>query len=151
MTITNPDVLVALRSAGWEPGREVNGPDWSSWFEEEGYSSQDEAVAILAEFGGLAIDPSASEESAFAPARLVFNPMLASTGESPRITLREAQMGVTLTPLGEWASEYIVLYGGDGAIYVESTFGVKMVGQGLEQALETMLLGNRTPTKVLDG
>ena len=49
----SPGVALALRDAGWRPGRRAYVESWIEQFEQRGCPATDAAVGFLVEFGGL--------------------------------------------------------------------------------------------------
>jgi len=79
---------------------------------------------------------------------ILFDPIFAATGESPRIRSREARLGTRLWPLGEWSGEYILLLGEDRRVFAETTFRQLQVGSTFSEALTGMILAEKRPREV---
>ena len=73
------------------------------------------------------------------------DPLWAATGESPRIKLRERQLGTGLCPVGEWMDEYIVLVASDGRVLAETTFQVLQLGENLSEAMVRIVTAESSP------
>lgn len=142
------EIRPALELAGWYDGYESNTEAWVAALRSEGFSVNDAGVEVLAHLGGLTVRPRQIDHTAFGSGDAVFEPIWAASGESERILQREAQVGTSLCPVAEWCGEYILLAGGDGAIYAETTFQILQVGENLRDALHTMILADRSPIEL---
>jgi hypothetical protein len=142
------DLRVALEAAGWSRAYRRNPDEWTGPLESQGFSTNALARFVLENLGGLTVAALPVERPAFGSGSVQFEPLLAATGESDRVVSRERIVSTTLCPIGEWCGEYILLAGGDGCIYAETTFRVVRVGRDLHQALATVVLSNRLPEEV---
>lgn len=142
------EIRPALEEAGWFDGYESNTEAWVAALRSEGFSVNDVGTEVLAHLGGLTVRPRQVGPTAFGSGDAVFEPLWAASGESERILQREAQVGTSLCPVAEWCSEYILLAGGDGAIYAETTFQILRVGENLQDALRTIILADQPPIEL---
>src|SRR5437762_13830514 len=106
-----------LRDSGWTPERRVDITAWIDALTEEGYRFSQGAQAILSNFGGLEIIPAVSPTDAYAAGAILFDPVVAASGELDRIEYWEQQLGVTLSPLAEIAGQDILLLAQDGRVF----------------------------------
>lgn len=130
----------ALEAGGWSPSRQVDVGRFADWYSAEGYPSNDAVMRLLGSIGNLLIVPPDHAGAQFGSGRIVFDPILASTGERPRIADREAQLADALWPIGEWSDSYILLLGASGRLYAESSeFDVLLLGETLVDGLKTII------------
>lgn len=132
-------VAGSLRDAGWTPEYRANTDAWFAELTSDGYDVHPVALEILTAIGGLMIVPRPLPGCDVGRAPLEVEPVLAASGEYPRIALREKRLGTTLCPIGEWAYECILLAAGDGRIFSETTFAVWHVGDSISAALKWII------------
>lgn len=143
------EIATVLQACGWSPDRAVEVRHWADWYAREGYADPEPALDILRSFGGLTIVPPRRLEAKYAPGPMQFDPEWAATGEQERVADREASLGIALWPLGEWSGEYILLLGGDGCVYAETTWEVLKLGVTFSDALRSTLKADARPGRVL--
>lgn len=146
--LQHPVVLAALEEAGWVPGRRFDAERWISQLREDGYSIVRPATQVLEALGGLDVLPPERDTAAFRSGLIKFDPVWAATGEADRIRNREAQLGIELTPVGEWNGEYILLVAEDGQVFAETTFQLVKLGHDVDSALVRLILADTTPENV---
>jgi hypothetical protein len=144
----HPVVRATLEEAGWNAEYRYDASEWARVLEADGYSVTPPAVEAMEELGGLTILPPRRSGAAYASGTMIMDPVFAAIGESPRIKLREAALGVRLCPIGEWYSEYILLVADDGSVYAETTFQVRRLGNDLAEALHRMIVADTRPEPV---
>lgn len=152
------DVEAALRAAGWDPDRrdDVRARRWA--LDVAGYATPDgrmhkvvpPAIEVFARFGGIDLPPS-DEGRDIAPAGFRIDPsrVLATVA-----TL--ANFGVilhtTLTPIGdEGAGTGVLAIDGDGRVFLLDHAGEWFLGDAIEDALTTLVLGVQPPRLRRDG
>jgi len=141
----NPLVREALFEAGWAPGYRHDADGWIESLRAERFTVHAAGAEVLALLGGLRISPRRSASASFGTGTLVVDPLWAATGESPRIQLRERQLGTGLCPVGEWVDEYIVLVASDGRVLAETTFQVLQLGKNLSEAIVRIVTAESSP------
>lgn len=144
----SPAAAAALRAAGWHPGRAVPTDGWAG-LSREGFTPFPLAFALLAEFGGLTVEPVLVEDRVFAPSPIRFDPFY-SSGEFDRVEGPQEQLGQPLFPLGEVLSGWHFLVAPDGSCYAVSEFGFTRLATTFPDAIELLLFARKQPT-VLDG
>ena len=138
-------VRAALTESGWFEGRSVDVKPFLAALAEEGFSIVDEARPWLVTFGGLTVTPPRRHGAAFASGPILFEPLLAATGEARRISEREQEIGKKLTPVGEWLDEFILLVAADGSVCAETTFQFLLLGRSPSEALRCLIRADRPP------
>jgi hypothetical protein len=144
----NDDLRTALEEAGWSDAFHFDADAWFDELRAEGFAINNQARLVLENLGGLTVRSRSVGTAAFGSGEARFEPLWAATGESDRIRARERQFGTSLCPLGEWCGEYILLAGGDGAIYAETTFQFLRLGTDIISALRTIVLADRLPDEL---
>jgi hypothetical protein len=147
------EVLPALQLAGWTPDYRFDTSLWVTALLEDGFRINRHAQHVLERLGGLKIKPIPSASQVSGSGEAIFDPLWAATGESARIAERQRDYlapEVTMCPVGEWASEFILLMGSDGAMYAETTFMFCRVGRSLSEGLRTIVVADR-PIERLGG
>ena len=134
-------VELALRDAGWFPGRNLRHQmwDWTRALSSDGFESFPEAERVLSEFGGLNVhQDAAGVNCAREPFRL--EPTLAA-GESDRFGEFAEFLKTTLYPLGEASGgHYFLAIGESGQVFLLME-DLRLLGQNIEEALEKLILG----------
>ena len=115
--VEDPEVRAALEAGGWNPRRRVDTSGWEAELRAQGFSIVPLAMDVLSQLGGLHVLPRRSATAVLGSGEMIFDPLLAATGESPRILQREELLEKALCPIGEWADEYIILVADTGEIY----------------------------------
>jgi hypothetical protein len=146
--LADPVVRATLAEAGWAPGRRFDARLWITELQADGYSIVPPATQVLEALGGLDVLPPQRETAVYRSGPIKFDPIWAATGEAKRIRSRESQVGVALTPVGEWSGEYILLVAEDGQVFAETTFQVLRLGYDVASALVRLILAGTTPEVV---
>jgi hypothetical protein len=146
--LQQPVVRAALEEAGWAPGRHFDAQRWIAQLREDGYSIVPPATQVLEALGGLDVLPPERNTSTYRSGPIKFDPVWAATGEADRIHNREGQLGVALTPVGEWSDEYILLVAEDGQVFAETTFQLVRLGRDVDSALVRLILADTLPELV---
>jgi hypothetical protein len=76
------------------------------------------------------------------PSRTVFDPLYAATGEAARIGTWQDALEVSLTPVGEWCDEAVLLVDENGAMYADVAWRLDRLGCGIQEGLRVALTGD---------
>jgi SUKH-3 immunity protein of toxin-antitoxin system len=131
-----------LERAGWFPGRNIKG-EVTSWNRElkssDGFQMFPAAEVALTEFGGLAVNQSASGIScAREPFTLI--PILA-VGEGDRFRHFSTYLNKDLYPLGEASGGHgFMAMAHTGEVYLLA-LEILLLGRDIDEALEHLILG----------
>ena len=138
-----------LLRAGWTPDRRVPTQEWTDELESEGFTILPDAQRLLANLGGLEVQPVKDRRiNVYAPGIVHFDPVSAASGEFDGIDLLQKQLDTVLTPLAEVSGRSILLLAGDGRVYLGWTDVVWLVGHSFEAALDTLLLARTKPIEI---
>jgi hypothetical protein len=118
---------------------------WVEPLSEEGYTPLPGAIAILENLGGLEITPPTSAANLFYPDKITFDPVTATVGEFDRIQGWQRKYGVTFFPLGEYVPCFMLLFADDGRICGGRDQRLDLLGNGIEEALDLLILAKRLP------
>ncbi|MFE2350586.1 SUKH-3 domain-containing protein [Kitasatospora cineracea] len=128
----------ALRTAGWQPGRQVDAEQWRRSLERSGFHSNGAAERFLSEFGGLNVNVSGPGISV-ARTPFEFDPMVAD-GEDDRFSDWGDEIGETIFPLGELDhGRFFLGMSESGRVYLVSDW-LASFGTG-DEALERLIRG----------
>jgi hypothetical protein len=139
-----PDLLHALRSAGWQPDRKVSVGPWLEALQREGYVPHREAEEILAALGGLEIEPvnrSGLHFSNDEPFKI--DPIAAGSGHRDLALEIEKILGGTYFPIGEWLSYSSVFIEAGGRVVAAGLGWIWEMGRTFEGALELAVFADR--------
>lgn len=134
----------ALEHAGWTPNRSINIDYWVSQLSCEGFICNPYATSILESIGGLVVHLKASGLCVY-DCVLEFDPVRAASGESDRTELWQAELGITLFPIGRNPSADIIWIGNNGHCYYGHGFGLYYVADSFYVAMDYFA----TPTREL--
>ncbi|MFD5622408.1 SUKH-3 domain-containing protein [Streptomyces yangpuensis] len=140
----SPDLLQALRGAGWHPQRRVGVNSWINSLQREGYLSSPQVEEILAALGGLVIEPinwSGPNFTNGEPFNL--DPISAGSGQLGLASEIERVLGGRYFPIGEWLSYSSVFIGVDGRVVAAGLGWIWEMGSTFEEALELAICANR--------
>jgi hypothetical protein len=143
----HPVVRATLEEAGWSPEYRYDASEWVEALKADGHSVTEPGVEALEELGGLTIVPPRSG-AAYASGTMIMDPVFAAIGEALRIRDREAKLGLTLCPIGEWGNASILLVADDGSVYAETTSQVFRLGGDLAQALRRLIVADTVPEPI---
>jgi hypothetical protein len=146
--VLDDELRPVLEDAGWSDAYRRDVAEWLPELVAEGFSINPLAQHVLERLGGLALSPRPVEVATFGSGEVVFEPLWAASGEVGRIAMRERQLDTTLCPVGEWCGEYVLLAGGDGCMYAETSFQLVRIGRNLTEALRTILLADSRPVEI---
>ncbi|GAB3279733.1 hypothetical protein GCM10027589_06470 [Actinocorallia lasiicapitis] len=138
------DLLEALRSSGWSPERAIDTGPWISSLEAEGYRAHPLAVKILANMGGLVVDPLVAAGPNFnndEPFNI--DPIAAGSGQRQMALEVEEALGGSYFPIGEWMSYSSVFVEVGGRVIATGMGWIWELGNSFEEALELAISGSR--------
>ncbi|HTO00072.1 MAG TPA: SUKH-3 domain-containing protein [Microthrixaceae bacterium] len=144
----HPVVRATLEDAGWSVAYRCDTEEWDRALRLEGFSVSASAMKVLAELGGLTVNPPRRDDAAFGSGPIVMDPLLAASGEEDRIKQRETELGLAVCPVGEWMGEYILLVAENGSVWAETTFQVLRIGENFAAALRVMIVADTAPEQV---
>ena len=138
----------ALADAGWTPDRKVLTGHWVSQLVSEGFAMLPAAIEVLESFGGLEIHPLMVPSQVYRPGVLLFDPILATSGDFDRVDYWQKRLHMRLSPLGEISGPVALLLAEDGRIFSCRDTILWVVGASFEGAMEnTLLIGKRWPVE----
>jgi hypothetical protein len=122
---------------------------WVQALEREGYVPNAKAIAVLENLGGLTVIPETYPEALFHPAKMMFDPVRAGSGEFDRVDWWQRACGLSLFPVAEADPVFNVVVAENGKVFDgrDSTFC--QLGYSIEEALEVLLLACRKPIPML--
>ncbi|MEU8939245.1 SUKH-3 domain-containing protein [Streptomyces goshikiensis] len=139
-----PDLLRALRDAGWHPQRRVSVSPWLDSLQQEGYLPNLQAEEILAALGGLAIEPINQSGPNFSNDEpFNFDPISAGSGQRGLASEIEGVLGGQYFPIGEWLSYSSVFIEADGKVVAAGLGWIWEMGSTFEDALELAICAER--------
>lgn len=138
MTFTK-EIISTLEDCGWYRERSILTTEMRDALISDGFYWSENADRFLTEFGNLTIYPVRVMESKFASGHFSTNPLLA-LGESSRISEREVDIGLRLTPIGEWMGEALILIDGSGKFYFETPYAFLHIADDKIRLFETLVL-----------
>ncbi|MFF2331207.1 MULTISPECIES: SUKH-3 domain-containing protein [unclassified Streptomyces] len=139
-----PDLLRALRDAGWHPRRRVGVSPWLDSLQQEGYLPNQQAEEILAALGGLVIEPINQSGSNFSNDEpFNFDPISAGSGQRGLATEIEGVLGGQYFPIGEWLSYSSVFIEAEGKVVAAGLGWIWEMGSTFEDALELAICADR--------
>lgn len=142
--LSNSSMAHCLDIAGWTPERSIDTSKYQKFFETEGFTITYRTIEILQSFGGLRINPLSGPQAVFGSGPINFEPILAGEGEQSYVEYRERQIGLKLTPLGEWDNLAMLLIADDGQVISDAgNMGTWRVDRDFESALELLILADR--------
>jgi hypothetical protein len=139
-----PALTQALRDSGWHPDRRVDVAPWVESLRQEGYAPNPKAEEILAELGGLVIEPinqagvNFSNDEPFS-----FDPISAGSGQRSLASEIEEALGGQYFPIGEWLSYSSVFVESGGRVVAAGLGGIWEMGSTFEDALELAVCADR--------
>ncbi|RSS51710.1 hypothetical protein EF912_20305 [Streptomyces sp. WAC07061] len=140
----SPDLLRALRDAGWHPQRRVNISPWLDSLRQEGYLPNPQAEEILAALGGLVIEPINQSGPNFSNDEpFNFDPISAGSGQRALASEIEGALGGQYFPIGEWLSFSSVFIEADGKVVAAGLGWIWDMGSTFEDALELAICADR--------
>jgi len=157
-----PAVADALIDAGWRPGHrdEERARDWGLRLGTHLSADQGRhaffpaALAVLAEFGGLAYEPSdtpSHDDQEVAPSGFVLDPLLALHTVATLSAFGE-RIGARLAPVGaEGGGAAVLAIDEKGRLFALDHGGEWFLGESIEAALGTLILGQRPARVRADG
>jgi hypothetical protein len=131
-------VGIALREAGWLPGRSVDVTKWVQQLESVGYPVSPYARQVWAEFGNLNIR---SLSSRVPKSSLRVDPVDAgidTVDEAQRLAVR---LQATFAPLGMWSSQFRAYVGDQGRVVAVGPRSAWFLGDTIESALRFIVEG----------
>lgn len=139
-----PDVLRALNDAGWSSERKVDIEGWVAPLEAEGYRVHMMAAAILAEVGGLTVDPIRHSGPNFANDEAYsFDPLAAGLGQRSLAAEIEKVLGGVYFPIGEWLSYSSVFVEASGRVVAAGMGWIWGLGETFEDSLQLAIGADR--------
>src|SRR5260370_18312751 len=142
----SPEFAELLRSAGWDPNRQVNTDEWVHILKREGFVTNGVALEILESLGNLVVRVPPAEISQYEH-ELRFDPARPATGESDRARDWFEQLGVALFPIGEESSSgNIIWVSSNGDLYYGRGFGLYYLGQSLRAGMDQLAFPKSSPT-----
>ncbi|MFJ4657989.1 SUKH-3 domain-containing protein [Nocardia sp. NPDC088792] len=146
----NPITARAITDSGWLPSRRIDITTWVERLEAEGYNVSPSAVAILQNFGDLALHPPAIPEALWPASPLFFDPIDVGHGMYERYIDLESAIGHRMTPLAaDSAGTTFVLILDDGRVVSDSVQGLYLLADTFPDALDLLLRRHRTPDLLL--
>lgn len=142
-----PEAEEVLRRSGWAPSRSVVIEAWTDRLAYEGYALTPGAARILENFGGLEITPPKNDFNLFFPSKIVFDPIIAASGEFDRVDSWQRDLQTTLYPLGEVLEQFILLFAQTGRIYACTDGVLDILGENLEEAMELLIFARTRPRR----
>ena len=137
-----------LRRAGWTPDRFVSASEWVAILETECFTMLPEAVKILESFGGLRVVPQKTASDAYLAEALLFNPVMAATGEFDRVDFWQRRLNLRFSPLAEISGGAILLLADDGRVFACWDGLIWFEGTSFEDAMEnTLVIPKRRPVE----
>ncbi|OOQ48125.1 hypothetical protein AFM16_36710 [Streptomyces antibioticus] len=133
-----PSVWEALRIAGWSAGRRIDTEIWTRQLVTAGFTLNDVATAVWAEFGNLKIKSSPARVPS---SSLHLDPVDACIDASEEAQRLGRRYGENFSPLGMWSIQY--------KSYVAASGRVIAVGPGVLWQLGTSFA--EALTYVVDG
>jgi hypothetical protein len=109
----------------------------------EGYVANAHAIAVLENLGRLTIVPETYPGALFHPCRMVFDPVLAGSGEFDRVEWWQKACGLTLFPVAEADPVCNVVVAENGQVFDGRDQDFNLLGASIEEALEVLLLACR--------
>lgn len=124
------DIEEVLKAAGWHRDRKVDAREWLEGLERDGLAAVPVAVTILENFGGLVVRSLGNP-----PGEFTIDPDVRDV-----LGIRDAEefLGVELTPLGVAGCQYHLLASRDGRVFEKFGEHLRLLGDGFEEALETI-------------
>ncbi|MEU6172771.1 SUKH-3 domain-containing protein [Streptantibioticus parmotrematis] len=139
-----PDLLQALRDAGWESRRRVDIDPWVASLRQEGYHSNVKAEEILAALGGLVVQPVNKFGPNFSNDEpLNFDPISGGSGQRALALEIEEVLGGRYFPVGEWLSYSGVFVEARGRMVAAGLGWIWEMGATFEDALELAVCADR--------
>jgi hypothetical protein len=146
MLISDPFIIEALRASGWTECRKVDAASWVRELEAVGYSMNLDSLDVLSSLGDLTIMPILSESNVYKPSPIRFNPLLLKW--LPRPTTWEAELGVTLSPLGECFEDSSLFIGDDARLYANWDIILERLGDDFQDSLSTLLFAKKRGSRI---
>ncbi|MFI0416794.1 SUKH-3 domain-containing protein [Spongiactinospora sp. 9N601] len=140
----HPEVLSALRAAGWTPGRKVATVSWVEPLARAGHVVSPLAEAVLASLGGLVIQPAAGGESCFLNGEpFSVDPLAAGSGQRAMGMAIESMLGGSYFPIAEWLSYSSVFLEAGGRMVACGLGWIWELGGTFEEGLELAVRAHR--------
>ncbi len=136
----------AFANAGWTPDRKVPTGHWVSQLVSDGFTMLPAAIKLLESFGGLEIRPLKVPSQVYRPEVLLFDPVLAASGDFERVDYWQERLHMRLSPIGEMRGPAAVLLAEDGRVFSYRDAILWVDGASFEDAMEnTLVMGKRWP------
>jgi hypothetical protein len=140
----DPDLLQALRDAGWHSQRRVDASPWLDSLQQEGYQPNSKAEEILVALGGLVIEPVNKTGPNFSNDEpFNFDPISAGAGQRALALEIEEALGGRYFPIGEWLSYSSVFVEAGGRVVAAGLGWIWGMGSTIEDALELAVCADR--------
>ncbi|RBQ20426.1 hypothetical protein DP939_11635 [Spongiactinospora rosea] len=140
----HPEVVSALRAAGWAPGRKVATAAWVEPLVCEGHVVSPLAEAVLASLGGLVIQPVAGGEPRFSNGEpFSVDPLAAGAGQRELGREVETVLGGSYFPIAEWLSYSSVFLEAGGRMVACGLGWIWELGGTFEEGLELAVRAHR--------
>lgn len=136
-----------LRHSGWAPDRIVSVDYWLTKLKDEGFTPLQGATRILSNFGGLRIDPPPRPGALFLLESIVFDPVLAASGEYDRVARWQELYERLLFPLARSGDESIILYSDKDEIVEGWCKHFNLLGHSIDDALRLMVFARTYPKR----
>lgn len=138
------DLIAALKTWGWTPGRKVDVGPWVEYLAFEGYKIHPLARDFLEAFGGLSLHPVKVDGPNFENYEpLTIDPMVCGSGHRYMAAEVEDVLGGSFYPIGEWLSYSNTFIGDDGRIVSTGMGWIWGLGDNLADSLELAIFTNR--------
>lgn len=139
-------VMSTLEKNGWYEGRKIDISGWITQLTKEGFKCPSYAVEILEELGGLRVKPERVKRGESFPGDIDFQALNAGSGEYDRMEIFEPIAQENLFPLGMVFSQWFLYVGFSKRIYMGNMNELYLIGNNIEDSLNTILLGLKNPT-----
>jgi hypothetical protein len=134
----NPEVIKALKAAGWYEGRSYPIEKWVEALRAQGFTLNAPAVQVWREFGGLTILSASSRSPS---SSMVIDPVDACIDSADEAAELGVRHGINYSPLGMWSGRFKVYIGEDKRLIASDLGQELLLGLSVEQSLEFVVLG----------
>ncbi|MFJ2027657.1 SUKH-3 domain-containing protein [Streptomyces sp. NPDC087897] len=134
-----PSVVDALRDAGWRAGRRIDTTAWTRRLVAAGFTLNDRAGPVWAEFGGLTIRSAPARVPA---SSLRLDPVDACIDAAEEARRMSHWFGENLSPLGMWSIQYRAYVGASGQVIAVGAGFQWRLGASFAEALSYVVEGD---------
>lgn len=147
-SLLQKDTIKELKKAGWRDRRKLDVSKWIKQLVSEGFNYFPYAGEVLEKFGKLTFRPKKRKDAGRYRGEFIIDAMYGGSGEADRMEIFEPIAQEKLFPLGMVYDQFFLYVGESKKIYMGATTELYLLGDGIEDFLNNIVLGHFKPEKI---